>query len=225
MFIRDSKDIIQVLMITFIDYLYRLFILAPVSTIKSCSRHPISTGLLFLCLFPIYLFIKFILFTCSFFIQTLSTATKLNRKVQVEEDGEEEDEEDEELQRWSERCSICFDAKLDLCLDLCRDQFCLSCFQRYVTCTNKYESVIVYMFIRYVSEVVKSSWGLCVTKIRCPVCRLHIPQTEWTRYVPKSISDLYDKFNQPYRSYSRCCPQCEVEVIPCAFEPERYYPR
>ncbi|KAG0949902.1 hypothetical protein G6F57_005744 [Rhizopus arrhizus] len=133
-------------------------------------------------------------------------ATKLNRKVQVEEDGEEEDEEDEELQRWSERCSICFDAKLDLCLDLCRDQFCLSCFQRYV------------------SEVVKSSWGLCVTKIRCPVCRLHIPQTEWTRYVPKSISDLYDKFNQPYRSYSRCCPQCEVEVIPCAFEPERYYP-
>ncbi|CAO3666468.1 unnamed protein product [Rhizopus microsporus] len=77
---------------------------------------------------------------------------------------------------------------------------------------------------RYVSEVVKSSWGLCVTKIRCPVCRLHIPQSEWTRYVPKSIIDLYDKFNKPYRSYSRCCPQCETEVTPCLFEPALYYP-
>lgn len=70
---------------------------------------------------------------------------------------------------------------------------------------------------RYVSEVVKSSWGLCVTKIRCPVCRVYIPQSEWTKFVSSSIVELYNKFNRPYRSFSRSCPHCEKEVIPCDF--------
>lgn len=70
---------------------------------------------------------------------------------------------------------------------------------------------------RYVSEVVNSSWGLSVTKIRCPVCRVFIPQSEWTKFVPKSVVDLYNKFNRPYRSFSRCCPHCETEVTPCDF--------
>ncbi|KAI9258680.1 hypothetical protein EDC94DRAFT_521505 [Helicostylum pulchrum] len=103
------------------------------------------------------------------------------------------------MQQWLERCSICFESKLDLCLDYCRDQFCLDCFQKYV------------------SEVVNSSWGLSVTKIRCPVCRVFIPQSEWTKFVPKSVVDLYNKFNRPYRSFSRCCPHCETEVTPCDF--------
>ncbi|KAI7896653.1 uncharacterized protein EV154DRAFT_411197 [Mucor mucedo] len=103
------------------------------------------------------------------------------------------------MQQWLERCSICFESKLDLCLDYCRDQFCLDCFQKYV------------------SEVVKSSWGLSVTKIRCPVCRVFIPQSEWTKFVPSSIVELYIKFNRPYRSFSRCCPHCETEAIPCDF--------
>jgi hypothetical protein len=36
----------------------------------------------------------------------------------------------DDLSYWMERCSICFDARLDLCLDYCRDQYCLDCFQR-----------------------------------------------------------------------------------------------
>ncbi|KAL0138018.1 hypothetical protein V8B55DRAFT_1534221 [Mucor lusitanicus] len=111
----------------------------------------------------------------------------------------DEDDEDD-LNRYLERCSICFDSKLDLCLEYCRDQFCLECFQRYVT------------------DVVQSSWGLSVTKIRCPVCRVYIHQAEWSKYVPAAITELYNKFNQPFRSFSRCCSHCETEMAPCDFK-------
>ena len=121
MLIKNSKDIIQVLIIIFIDYLYRLFILAPISTIKNYSKHPISMSLLFLLLFPFYLFFKFILILFSFVLTKHQPDTRQD---------EEEDDEEEDIQKWSERCSICFDAKLYLCLDYCRDQFCLSCFQK-----------------------------------------------------------------------------------------------
>lgn len=70
----------------------------------------------------------------------------------------------------------------------------------------------------YVTEVVQSSWGLSVTKIRCPVCRIYIPQSEWMKYVPASITELYNKFNQPFRSFSRCCSHCETEMAPCDFK-------
>lgn len=68
------------------------------------------------------------------------------------------------------------------------------------------------------SEVVASSWGLNVTKIRCPVCRTYIPQTEWSKFVPASTVELYNKFNRPYRSFSRCCSHCQTEVMPCDFK-------
>ncbi|KAI8336153.1 hypothetical protein BC941DRAFT_428466 [Chlamydoabsidia padenii] len=105
----------------------------------------------------------------------------------------------DDLTYWAERCSICFDARLDLCLDHCRDQYCYDCFQRYVT------------------EVVSSSWGLSVKKIKCPVCQVSIPQSEWSKYVPNAIVDLYNKFNRPFRSFARCCPQCETEVVACEY--------
>ncbi|KAI7855658.1 hypothetical protein BDC45DRAFT_505572 [Circinella umbellata] len=105
---------------------------------------------------------------------------------------------------WLQRCSICFDAQLDLCLEYCRDQYCLECFRRYVT------------------EVVTSSWGLSVTKIRCPVCQDPIPQSEWSKFVPSSVVEHYNRYNQPYRSFSRCCPNCETEVIPCNHQ-DTYY--
>ncbi|ORZ11990.1 hypothetical protein BCR42DRAFT_332371 [Absidia repens] len=105
----------------------------------------------------------------------------------------------DDLSYWIERCSICFDARLDLCLDYCRDQYCLGCFQRYVT------------------EVVTSSWGLSVKKIKCPVCLVPISQREWSKYVPNSIVDLYNKFNRPFRSFTRCCPHCETEVVACEY--------
>ncbi|KAI9317515.1 hypothetical protein BX666DRAFT_2026790 [Dichotomocladium elegans] len=101
------------------------------------------------------------------------------------------------MEYWMQRCSICFEAQLDLCLEYCRDQFCLDCFRRYVT------------------NVVSSSWGLSVTKIRCPVCQDPIPQREWSRFVPRSVVDLYNRFNEPYRSFSRCCPECDAEIVPC----------
>ncbi|KAI8147897.1 hypothetical protein BJV82DRAFT_593823 [Fennellomyces sp. T-0311] len=122
-----------------------------------------------------------------------------------------DDDDQEDLGYWVQRCSICFDAQLDLCLEYCRDQYCLDCFRRYVT------------------EVVTSSWGLSVTKIRCPVCQDHIPQSEWSKFVPTSVVEHYNRYNQPYRSFSRCCPQCETEVAPCDYRdrhqggPKRVY--
>ncbi|KAI8341044.1 hypothetical protein BC941DRAFT_369789 [Chlamydoabsidia padenii] len=107
------------------------------------------------------------------------------------------DSEEHQMDYWMQRCSICFDAPLDLCLEFCGDQYCNGCFQRYVT------------------EVVMSSWGLSVTTLKCPVCQEHIPQSEWSQFVPQSVVDHYDRFNQPYRSFTRCCPHCEEEAKPC----------
>ncbi|KAI7864856.1 hypothetical protein BDF14DRAFT_1731392 [Spinellus fusiger] len=101
------------------------------------------------------------------------------------------------MEYWLERCSICFDARLELCLDHCRDQYCLDCFRR---------------------QVVMSSWGLTVTKIKCPVCQIPIPQSEWSQFVPAHVVEHYNRYNRPYRSYSRCCPSCETEAVPCHYE-------
>ncbi|CAO3594623.1 unnamed protein product [Absidia cylindrospora] len=118
----------------------------------------------------------------------------------MEEDSDMEgsfDEAEEQMEYWLQRCSICFDSPLDLCLEYCRDQYCGECFQRYVT------------------EVVMSSWGLSVTTVKCPVCQETIPQFEWSQFVPQSVVDHYNRFNQPYRSFARCCPHCEKESKPC----------
>ncbi|ORX48245.1 hypothetical protein DM01DRAFT_1338709 [Hesseltinella vesiculosa] len=115
----------------------------------------------------------------------------------------------DDLDFWVQRCSICFDAPLDFCLDFCRDQYCVDCFQRYVT------------------EVVKSSWGLSVTKVKCPVCQVLVPQSEWSQYVPRAIVEHYNKYNQPFRSFTRCCPACENEAVPCDahLKPNLLHPR
>lgn len=62
-----------------------------------------------------------------------------------------------------------------------------------------------------------SSWGLSVTPITCPVCRESIPQSEWSRFVPNRITELYNKYNTPYRSFMRCCHHCETDMIPCVY--------
>lgn len=51
---------------------------------------------------------------------------------------------------WLQRCSICLDQTYNLCLESCRDQFCKDC------------------FVKYIEETVKQSWGLGVTRIKCP---------------------------------------------------------
>ncbi|KAF9186042.1 E3 ubiquitin-protein ligase arih2 [Haplosporangium sp. Z 767] len=96
------------------------------------------------------------------------------------DDGSEADPGYNEIEIWLQRCSICFDARLDFCLEFCRDQFCRDCFQRYV------------------KEVVSNSWGLNITKIKCPVCQDTIPISEWTK---------------PYRSFSRFCNECGQEAV------------
>ncbi|KAI8996822.1 hypothetical protein BDB01DRAFT_768656 [Pilobolus umbonatus] len=220
--INNSRDIIQLLLTILIDYVYRMFILTPLSVIKSCAKHPVALALLFLFLFPFYLFTQFIftflslikrminpkktrnfmtdqrVFNDNMVGQNESITMQLQQLRLQSAEGIMDDSAD--MQIWLERCSICFESTLDLCLEYCKDQFCLDCFQKYV------------------SEVVKSSWGLDITKIKCPVCRIYIPQSEWTKYVPTSISELYDKFNRPYRSFSRYCPHCETEVMPCDYK-------
>ncbi|CAG8566040.1 8137_t:CDS:2, partial [Cetraspora pellucida] len=117
----------------------------------------------------------------------------------------------QDIEYWLQRCSICFDAQLDFCLELCRDQFCRDCFQRYV------------------KEVVQNSWGLGITKVKCPVCQDVIQQSEWSKYVDQNVIDLYNTYNKPYRSFSRCCSECGEEVFAaqvfqvCAEEKEKYF--
>ncbi|CAO3645195.1 unnamed protein product [Cunninghamella echinulata] len=67
----------------------------------------------------------------------------------------------------------------------------------------------------YIEETVKASWGLGVTRIKCPVCQDVISQSEWSRYVSKEIVEKYNQFNQPYRPFSRYCLDCESQLIPC----------
>ncbi|KAJ9051902.1 hypothetical protein DSO57_1039416 [Entomophthora muscae] len=105
-----------------------------------------------------------------------------------------------EVEYWMHRCSICFDANQELCLNRCRDQFCRDCFNRYV------------------KEVVNNSWGLNVTKIKCPVCQDPLPILEWSKHVDPEIVALYNTYNQPYRSVTRCCGNCGEVVYSAKVE-------
>ncbi|CAO3586628.1 unnamed protein product [Absidia cylindrospora] len=107
------------------------------------------------------------------------------------------DDERNHLYFWLQRCSICLEQTYSLCLESCRDQFCKEC------------------FVRYTEETVQASWGLGVTRIKCPVCQETIPQSEWSRYVSKQVVDKYNEFNQPYRPFVRHCSACENQVVPC----------
>ncbi|KAI9269790.1 hypothetical protein BY458DRAFT_183914 [Sporodiniella umbellata] len=97
---------------------------------------------------------------------------------------------------WLQRCSICLDQTYNLCLESCRDQFCQECFSRYV------------------EETIDQSWGLGVSRIKCPVCAEDIAQREWSRYVSGLTVAKYNRYNQPYRPYTRHCP-CGHTVAPC----------
>lgn len=137
-----SRDLVRLLIIIFIDYLYRVFVLTPISIVKSYSRHPISISCLFIFLFPIYLLLQLAVSVIKY-LNRLPALNHIINYVIGDDNGksssahfstlrqhEDEDEEDD-MQQWLERCSICFESKLDLCLDFCKDQFCLPCFQKY----------------------------------------------------------------------------------------------
>ncbi|KAI9204131.1 uncharacterized protein BJ171DRAFT_506177 [Polychytrium aggregatum] len=98
------------------------------------------------------------------------------------------------------RCSICFDANLDFFLQNCKDQFCKSCFQRYV------------------HENVKNSWGLVVQPIKCPVCSDVIPKNEWERYVDAKLVRQFERNNKPFRPFIRHCDSCRTDIC-CAESP------
>lgn len=61
---------------------------------------------------------------------TLTSATEEQDRHYQDED--DEDDPQDNMEYWLQRCSICFEAQLDLCLDYCRDQYCLDCFRRQV---------------------------------------------------------------------------------------------
>ncbi|RKP06736.1 hypothetical protein THASP1DRAFT_18073 [Thamnocephalis sphaerospora] len=95
---------------------------------------------------------------------------------------------------WLERCSICFDHRMEFCLQPCRDQYCFECFQRYVR------------------EVVNNSWGLSITEVKCPVCMDVLSQYEWKQYADEETVRRYDEYNKPYRAFSRHCHACDSEI-------------
>ncbi|KAJ1975662.1 hypothetical protein H4R35_003045 [Dimargaris xerosporica] len=106
-------------------------------------------------------------------------------------------------QQWLDllhKCSICFDAPLDICLYRCGDQFCRACFERYV------------------DTKVRDSWGIHITRIKCPVCSIDLSVTEWSRYVHPDVLARYRQYNQPFRAIMRQCGQCQAEV-PAAVVP------
>jgi hypothetical protein len=131
-----SRELVKLLLVIFIDFLYRLLILKPISIIKSYARHPISITFLFFIMLPIYFLLQLFKFITS--LSIIKQQEKLmyllfgenNNKKQQQQWTNTEEEDENDMQQWLERCSICFDSKLDLCLDFCRDQFCLDCFQK-----------------------------------------------------------------------------------------------
>jgi len=100
----------------------------------------------------------------------------------------------ENLEYLYSRCSICFEARQDYSLQKCRDQFCQPCIGKYI------------------KEKVRSSWGLNVMEICCPVCNDVLPKSEWSRYCNRHTVELYEKYNQPNRSIVRHCQSCEYEI-------------
>lgn len=47
------------------------------------------------------------------------------------------------------------------------------------------------------------------------VCSETINQKEWSKYVSPEIIAKYNKYNQPYRPFSRYCLTCDHPVAPC----------
>ncbi|KAI8646279.1 hypothetical protein BD408DRAFT_410498 [Parasitella parasitica] len=125
------------------------------------------------------------------------TTRRNNNNVQKTEPPSLVEDEMNNMYFWLQRCSICLDQTYSLCLESCRDQFCKDCFSRYI------------------EETVNQSWGLGVSRIKCPVCQETISQAEWSRYVSQDIVAKYNKYNQPYRPFSRYCSTCEHPVAPC----------
>ncbi|KAJ1652537.1 hypothetical protein IWQ61_007153 [Dispira simplex] len=102
-----------------------------------------------------------------------------------------------ESQIWKnllQKCSICFDAPLDICLHACGDQFCESCFQTYV------------------SVKVRDSWGLSVSDIKCPVCSVTLALEEWSQFVDAPTLELYHRYNQPFKALVRQCSVCSADI-------------
>ncbi|KAI9314401.1 hypothetical protein BX666DRAFT_1966224 [Dichotomocladium elegans] len=197
--------------------------LLPLRLIRSLLfNHRLFVGLICLCLFPVFLFTTLVSSFLGLVINHIAyhhhsrpsspssrraasiPSSPTSSSPHMDDRSTSRSYGQNDMDYWLQRCSICFEAQLDLCLDFCRDQYCLECFSRYVT------------------EVVTSSWGLSVTKIRCPVCQDPIPQSEWSKFVPKSVVEHYNRFNQPYRRYSRCCPHCDTEVSPCDYHNRGY---
>lgn len=147
----DSKNIIYLLFIMLIEYMFRKFILTPVSIITKYSCHPISIFVMFLFLSPFYIFTKCVICAAKYigkiallpknqqyiFILNVFFGNLNNRNDWITRESRRHHlNNEDEMQQWVERCSICFESKLDLCLDFCRDQFCLECFQKYVFYQN-----------------------------------------------------------------------------------------
>lgn len=62
-----------------------------------------------------------------------SSSASHNSSAMDEDNSDRESTEypRDDMDYWLQRCSICFEAQLDLCLEYCRDQYCLDCFRRY----------------------------------------------------------------------------------------------
>lgn len=87
---------------------------------------------------------------------TLTSATedddRHHNHIHHDDDDDEDDDPQDNMEYWLQRCSICFEAQLDLCLDYCRDQYCLDCFRRQVTMLLLHaRHSLIYAIILYLS--------------------------------------------------------------------------
>ena len=126
--VQEPQSFFRLLVIISIDFFYNLLICKPISALKSYSKHPLSIATAFLFMFPVYFLFHLVLSVIKITIQF--TAPQNGKTAIRRRYINEEEESEDDMQQWLERCSICFEAKLDLCLDSCKDQFCLECFEK-----------------------------------------------------------------------------------------------
>jgi len=54
---------------------------------------------------------------------------------------------------------------------------------------------------------------MSIVRIKCPVCFDVLELSEWSKYVGRDVSEIYEKNSRPFKELTRHCPHCGKEVV------------